>query len=117
MATQVVSFINMKGGVGKTTLAVNVAYGLAQLQKQNVLIVDCDPQFNATQYLVEDDVYLQHIDDEKKGTLKEIFVPRRPAKVSSVHGVGKPVNKAKMSLSACAISIFNGGPDHGASRA
>jgi chromosome partitioning protein len=46
---QVISFMNMKGGVGKTTLAVNVAYGLAAFHKQKVLIVDADPQFNATQ--------------------------------------------------------------------
>jgi chromosome partitioning protein len=37
---QVVSFINMKGGVGKATLALNVAYGLALLHRKQVLIVD-----------------------------------------------------------------------------
>jgi chromosome partitioning protein len=39
---QVISFLNMKGGVGKTTLAVNIAYGLAWLHKKNVLVVDAD---------------------------------------------------------------------------
>jgi chromosome partitioning protein len=62
---QVISFLNMKGGVGKTTLAVNVAYGLAFDHKQSVLVVDTDPQFNATQYLVEDDKYIRHIGDAK----------------------------------------------------
>ena len=66
---QIVSFINMKGGVGKTTLAVNVAYGLASLHRKNVLIVDGDPQFNATQYLLETDAYLQHTEDPAKGTV------------------------------------------------
>jgi chromosome partitioning protein len=45
---QVISFMNMKGGVGKTTLAVNIGYGLAWFHDKNVLIVDTDPQFNAT---------------------------------------------------------------------
>ncbi len=35
---QVVSFINMKGGVGKTTLAVNVAYALAYQHHKRVLL-------------------------------------------------------------------------------
>jgi chromosome partitioning protein len=110
---QVVSFINMKGGVGKTTLAVNVAYGLAAVHKQKVLIVDADPQFNATQYLLDEDIYLNHIKDAKRGTLREIFVPRRPGSVNTLTGVSKHVNKARMPLKACTCPIFDGGADRG----
>lgn len=47
------SFFNNKGGVGKTTLSTNVAYNLA-LKGYRVLYVDCDPQCNATQLLLNE---------------------------------------------------------------
>lgn len=45
-----VSLINMKGGVGKSTVAVNLAWHFATWRERNrkVLLVDLDPQFNAS---------------------------------------------------------------------
>lgn len=51
MKGKVISFVNMKGGVGKTTLTINIGHKLSQLGNK-VLIVDMDPQFNATQSLL-----------------------------------------------------------------
>ena len=50
---KVISFINMKGGVGKTTLAVNCGYTLTKEFGKKVLIIDVDPQMNTSQYTLK----------------------------------------------------------------
>ncbi|MBO1550688.1 ParA family protein [Yersinia pseudotuberculosis] len=71
---KVVSLINMKGGVGKSTLSVNLAWHLAAYSnwKKKVLVVDLDPQFNASQYLVGVNKYNEMLEDGKP-TIWDIF--------------------------------------------
>ncbi|MBO0479631.1 AAA family ATPase [Vagococcus fluvialis] len=48
---KIISIINMKGGVGKTTLTCNLAFNISK-KNNKVLVIDADPQFNATQTLL-----------------------------------------------------------------
>lgn len=68
MSTQgaVISFINMKGGVGKTTLSIGIADYLARYANKRVLMIDIDPQFNATHSLL--DTYKEKKNNSIKNT-------------------------------------------------
>lgn len=66
-----VSLINMKGGVGKSTIAVNLAWAFANEVK--VLLVDLDPQFNASQYVLGNHRYHTEIYAKNAPTVQDIF--------------------------------------------
>lgn len=72
-----ITIYNHKGGVGKTTLAVNIAFALSSLGK-SVLLVDSDPQCNLTSYLLSDDVVddlLDHSNDQGGKTIWSAVKP------------------------------------------
>jgi chromosome partitioning protein len=54
---QVISVLNMKGGVGKTTITANVMRVLYLFLGKKVLLIDLDPQFNLTQVVMARDEY------------------------------------------------------------
>ena len=64
---KVISIANQKGGVGKTTTAINLAASLAVLEKK-VLVIDADPQANTTSGLNFSP------DNEEKRTLYEVMI-------------------------------------------
>jgi chromosome partitioning protein len=71
-----VALINMKGGVGKSTLTVNLAWYFALPDDgKRVLVVDLDPQFNASQYLLGPSEYLRVLQSGRR-TIWDVFEQR-----------------------------------------
>ncbi|MBO6062535.1 MAG: AAA family ATPase, partial [Bacteroidales bacterium] len=69
---KIIAIANQKGGVGKTTTAINLAASLAVLEKK-VLIIDADPQANTTSGLNFSP------DNDEKRTLYEVIRGDIPA--------------------------------------
>lgn len=65
-----IAFFNNKGGVGKTTLLCNIAAYLNISLNKKVLVVDADPQCNATSYLLDDEIFIDILSDNHKKVSK-----------------------------------------------
>lgn len=72
-----ITIFNHKGGVGKTTLTINIAAALAK-QGKTVLLVDSDPQCNLTSYLLADDVVDDYLENSDSARGKTVWSALRP---------------------------------------
>lgn len=69
----VVAVLNMKGGVGKTTICANLSLALFEAKEIGALLIDFDPQFNLTQGLLKREDY-----DECKANSQTIYSAMEP---------------------------------------
>jgi cellulose biosynthesis protein BcsQ len=96
------ALFNHKGGVGKTTLTVNIAFALARMGK-TVLLVDSDPQCNLTSYLVQADVVDRWLDESEAKGGQTIWSALRP-----VIEAGKEIKSVKPHERAEGVHLLPG---------
>ncbi|MDE0712015.1 MAG: ParA family protein [Rhodospirillales bacterium] len=83
----VVAMVNMKGGVGKSTLTANIGWYCAYYRNLRVLMVDLDPQFNLSQYVLGNDRYEEHL-KASKPTIVDILEQHTPGN-GAKGGIGR----------------------------
>ncbi len=87
---RIITVISLKGGVGKTTTAIEIASSLAQHYGRRTLLVDLDPQASATFYVMEQSSWLKW--KELKGSTYNLFEQR---------DISFPIRKAIVSDVLC----------------
>ena len=80
---KVISFINYKGGVGKTTTTFHIGCALAMFEpKKKVLLIDADPQTNLTFLCCDDTRWKKQI--ASNGSLESIYSAYLDGKSKSI---------------------------------
>jgi len=89
-----VSIINMKGGVGKSTLCTQLAWHFSATWgwDKRVLVVDLDPQFNASQYVLGVQRYQREVISGNRPTISDIF--EQAARAPGLKSSGRKLSDA-----------------------
>ena len=101
----VISLINMKGGVGKTTLAINIGDCLASRHEKKVLLIDVDPQFNCSQSLMSPDDYIKYLKEEGDTIINVFERSKRPI-ANTVEGIQDKKNKELVDVTPIEVRIY-----------
>lgn len=100
--TKVVSIINLKGGVAKTTTTVQLAECLSLEFDKKVLVIDLDPQTNATVALIGEDKWEQL--DKDGQTIHQLFKDKIDG--TSVFDVNRAIQSSVSNLKIPKLSLL-----------
>jgi len=95
---RIIAFFNQSGGVGKTTLTMNVGYHLAQ-RHHRVLLLDLDPQASLTIFMGLDPVTLEK-------TVYQSIVGEEPLPIHP-HTLGMDLARSNINLSAAELELVS----------
>lgn len=89
MPAYTIATTNMKGGVGKTTLCVNLASGLVKYHNKRVLVVDLDTQISATLSLMSPQDFVKYRKDKRtlRQLITQVVQPQREAIHTTVEAI------------------------------
>lgn len=97
MPAPVLAVLNMKGGVGKTTISANVFRQMYSDNKLSVLLLDLDPQYNLTQQVMTEDRYDVAVSEGK--SVLSLFEPAPASDFFSVNtSSNEPPNARETSV-------------------
>ena len=99
---EIITFINQKGGVGKTSLAMNFGIRL-KMAGARVLLVDMDPQCNLT--------YIVGV-DEPRFTIYDVMLKRVSASNAIIHAEECDIIAASSSLSTLNLTLSGPGKEY-----
>jgi chromosome partitioning protein len=103
MDTKIISFVNLKGGVGKTALTVNVGVSLAAEVGLKVLIIDLDPQSNASLWLMGQQAWVETVNSKKTKTVYGLICKGEPVGECLVES---PVRNEEGNIEAATLDLI-----------
>jgi cellulose biosynthesis protein BcsQ len=104
-----VVFFNNKGGVGKTTLAANVAAQLVHDRALRILLVDCDPQCNSTQLILDNGRWVEMYWNGQKSTQPTLMDLVRPIELGD-SDISRGIDPVKSSTNRFGVDLLPGHP-------